>query len=192
MLDTLSDSLLKWSHWRSVLFFAIVLVVYLLITIPPLLSSPGGEIESLDRKFNYNSEDAFETIKRYAYHQNHGDIRGFWMYAQLTWDSAFPLLYFLFLSSLISRLLRSAVEPGSSCLRLNLAPLSIVLFDLCENLSIVFLFWVYPWQPALIANLASFFTTGKFALAILVVLVLIPVLAARAFMNNFRIMPIQR
>ena len=107
MLSTLSKILHSRAKGWIILVLLGLFATYIAITLPLLVSAPGGDIESLDAQFFYTPDQAFSTIELY------GDAGSFWIWMYLTWDVATPILYSLLFGLTISWLFLRGFSPGS-------------------------------------------------------------------------------
>ncbi|PCJ71100.1 MAG: hypothetical protein COA62_00260 [Rhodobiaceae bacterium] len=114
----------------------------------------------LDLMFAYTPAEAFERIAAYG-----PDGRLAYALVSLTVDVIYPIIYTVAFGVLITVLARHVFASGSAALRLNLLPVGIFVFDMCENVSVVTLLMIYPTQPIGLALAASAFTTVKWIFA---------------------------
>lgn len=124
--------------------------------IPALAGAPGP----LDLMFAYTPVVAFERIAAYG-----PEGRIAYAILSLSADVVYPIVYTVAFGILITVLARVVFSSRSSMRRLNLLPVGIFFFDMCENASIVTLLMIYPAQPVALGWAASAFTTIKWIFA---------------------------
>ncbi|MGC1378262.1 MAG: hypothetical protein WA821_18670, partial [Anaerolineales bacterium] len=115
-----------------------------------LTAFPGSD-GFLDSTFFPSAGKIFSAVASYG-----PDGRFFYATSILTADILFPIAYTLFLSLLITALLRRAFDKDSQLQRLNVIPFSAGLFDLLENTCIVVLLLSFPAQSTLAAGVLTF------------------------------------
>ena len=149
-----------------VLFLLLFLVAF--PAVDGQLAGASGGVHMIDMQTSYTPEQVYAMVAAYG-------EGGRWLYilSTLTADLLYPLDYALLFALLIIASYRKAF-PRSRLVRLFvLAPFVTAGFDLLENAGIITLLSAYPLNLALVAQLASLFTTLKWAgLAITMVLVL--------------------
>jgi hypothetical protein len=157
MIRNLSDLLRKWSKGWLVFSLFVVLVGFVVITLPIAQTASAG-IEGLDSRHFYTPKEAFSVVAAYT---EHG--RSMLRFFYVTADILNPVLYTSFLALFISWLFQRGFRPDSKMQLLNVLPFGAAIFDLWENMSIVTMLSVYPSQPVIVAWLAAFGTTTKYA-----------------------------
>jgi hypothetical protein len=106
--------------------------------------------------FYYTGEELYQLAETYG-----EDGRAAYIHARFTFDLIWPLVYMLFLTTVISWLFRKAFAPQSSWQLWNLVPLFGVLLDYLENGATSLVMARYPAPSSLIAALAPVFTMLK-------------------------------
>lgn len=124
------------------------------------LEARSGGIGPIDPLLFYTPEEVYSMIAAYG-EAGRTDYRN----SELTVDIIYPILYTLFFALSISRLFRLGFGPNSSMHQLNLLPLGGWLFDLLENLGIVWMLSVHPATPAALAWASAVFTLFKWMFA---------------------------
>lgn len=139
-----------------------------------------GNIKVLDLYFSYSPDQV------YAYLTDLGeDGRRAYTSMALCSDLIFPVIYALALSIALMQVLIKRVPANSQLLSLCLFPFLIVIADWCENLSLAFVTRTFPESADRVVTAASFFTSLKWTLVVLTVLVLLIALAIQ-IINNIR------
>lgn len=180
MIRNLSDHLRKWSKGWLVFLLFVVLVGFVVMTLPIAQTASAG-IEGLDSRHFYTPKEAFSVVAAYS-EKGRSLLRFFY----LTADILNPVLYTLFLALFISWLFQRGFRPDSKMQLLNVLPFGAAIFDLLENLSIVTMLSVYPSQPAFVAWLAVVGTTTKYVF-IYTSFAFVIVGIAVAALNRFRV-----
>lgn len=110
----------------------------------------------LDLLFFYTPQQAYERIAAYG-----ESGRTAYRLTELTVDVAYPIVYSLFLSLLLSWLFQRGFAAQANIQRWNVLPLGAWLFDLLENLGIVAMLTIYPAAPDWLAWPTALFTMTK-------------------------------
>ncbi|MBN1440167.1 MAG: hypothetical protein JW929_12230 [Anaerolineales bacterium] len=176
MLLELSDRLRAWADGRLIL--AVLAAFILLVNLP--LFDPELVAASLDGRFAYTPEQAFAAVASY------GEAGRVQMLLLHLADFLLIAGYTLLLSLTVSWLFRRGFKPESGLQRGNLVPVLGGLFDLMENIWIMILIWAFPARPAIVAWLATIFTSGKYLMGVPILLVLLIGLVKGA-VNKFKI-----
>ena len=134
-----------------------------------------GEITLLDLHFSYNPDQVYEHLSMLG-------RKGRSAYARmaLTSDLLFPVSYSLTLSVALMLVLRKLVLPDSRFRHLCLFPFLIVIVDWCENLSLAYVTRIFPERANTIVSFASVFTSLKWTLVVLAIIVLVMGVTFRA------------
>ncbi|NOQ15063.1 MAG: hypothetical protein GQ583_11375 [Methyloprofundus sp.] len=155
-----------------------VLVALILISVLfPALLFPAhglGDIRLLDLYFSYSPEQVYENLARLG-----EEGRSAYTCMALTSDLVFPVIYSLALSVALMLTLKKLFPPTSRFLFLCLFPFLIVIADWCENLSLAFVTRVFPEPADLVVSSASFFTSLKWSLVVLTLLMLLMAVVIR-------------
>ena len=157
----------KYATWNSILILLGLIVVFNLL-IFPLANKKNQNIIPLDLQFFYSSEKAYSTLAQYS-------DEGLKQYviAELTVDLIFPIVYALFLSFLLFKLNKKSI--------LSLFPLFIILSDYAENFSIAAIIHYLPSKLPAIVALTSLFTSLKWILIAISVLLILAALVAKLY-----------
>jgi hypothetical protein len=114
----------------------------------------AGLTQSIDTNILYSVEDLYLIISGYS-----REVRLAYIYQRFTFDLIWPLIYGLFIVITTAYLLIKI-----KIKRLNnliYFPLTAILLDFLENISVSILMFIYPIRINAIALLASLFTTLK-------------------------------
>ncbi len=156
----------KYSGLKSlIILFAMIMVFNLLLF--PLFMPADGDTKPLDIMFAYSPEDAYEMIKGIEDEGRQNYLKGL-----LLVDYIYPVIYSLFLGFSIFLLYKNTL--------LSISPLLILLSDYLENTGIIIMLSLYPSEIRSIAMTTSFFTSLKWTLVLIVILVIITGLIRRA------------
>lgn len=150
--------IIKYAKWRNVLVLLGLVVIINILLAMSLGGNPN--LKPLDLQFSYSAEKAYELLAAY-----NDKERSLYMLIEVTLDIVYPVIYSLCLSFTIFLLYANS--------RLARLPLFIVLLELFENAGIVTLLANYPHQHATIAEIASIFTSLKWTLALICLLLII-------------------
>lgn len=125
-----------------------------------LLSSFIPREHALDLRFNYSVEEAYDALGKLDSDQRDAYRIGIWVL-----DLPYMVVYFLLFSGILLKLLNNK--------RTLWIPSSIFVMDLFENLLVYRMLEIYPVQSEMLATMASFFTTTKWVMAVVLVVFLI-------------------
>jgi hypothetical protein len=118
---------------------------------------------TLDSDCSYNSETAYELIRRLDVPCGKPGAwicREFYAWTEITADLVFPIIYSLLLSLLIIYIFQKFAN-SESWQTLAMLPLIAMLFDYCENVLIAFMLFAYPTKYLVVASVASVLTKLK-------------------------------
>jgi len=116
----------------------------------------AGEVATPDSAFFYTASDIYASAAQFG-----PDGRSEYVLARATFDVAWPLVYALFLSMLLSWLLRRCYAEGDRRRLLNLLPWVALVFDYLENFSAAVTVARFPAKTPVLADLATVFTMLK-------------------------------
>lgn len=133
-----------------------------------------GDIKLLDLYFSYSPDQAYKYLAELG-----EEGRSAYIHMLLTSDLAFPVIYSLALSVALMQALQKLFPPASRFRYLCLFPFLILIIDWCENLSLAFVTYAFPESVDWIVNSASFFTSLKWTLVVLTVLMLLTAVTIR-------------
>jgi hypothetical protein len=162
MLKKLSNLIHHVSKGWVALLSVLIFLLFTALVLPK--QSARAELEtkaagSPDMSFYYSEDDLYQMAEAYGQSGREAYIR-----ARFTFDLIWPLVYTLFLTTVISWVYQKAFPPDSPWQRMNLVPVFGILFDYLENISTSLVMMQYPDRLPLVATLASVFTMGKWIL----------------------------
>jgi len=163
MVTRFSNLLIRLANGRTLLILFLLLILTTSVIFPlmsSLIEDPAGELEKIDTKLYYTSEELYEIMEHYG-DQN----RRVYALSHLTADVLFPLVYASFFGLLIAYIFQRAFPQDSWVQLLNLAPFVLLIFDLIENLGVVILLLAYPTQMGRLAYVTGMVTSVKWMLA---------------------------
>ncbi|MFZ5367624.1 MAG: hypothetical protein ACOZCE_05285 [Spirochaetota bacterium] len=134
---------------------AVLVMVFMFFLVPAVYGQfmNGGQLcKALDTLFMYTPEEARETLACL------GPLLGRYRLVELSLDLVYPVVYSLFLSMVLTALLRNT--PLDQKLLWYL-PILAWFSDLLENLGIVTMISLYPEVPRPLAAAASLCTSMK-------------------------------
>ena len=162
MLDNLSAAVTRFATGRNTL---ILLAVYLLINIFVLpaaearIKAASGGVGPIDLQLSYTPDKVFSMVEAY------GEARSFYALFEFTGDLAYPIVYTLTFSFIITILFRNAFDLNSPLQKLHLLPFAAFVFDMLENVCIVTMLITYPQQITAVAVVGNLFTIVKWIAA---------------------------
>jgi hypothetical protein len=167
ILAEVSDRIISITSGRTVLAaFAGILVTGFLVNGRPFgiaeLKSITGGVGVLDMELFYTPDQA------YAFLSAMGEAgRSFELTRIVPLDLLVPFFYALFLSTLISWILKKWLPVESGWHRLNVIPVIGALFDYLENLGIIAMLLAWPMEMYSIAQITMAATLLKFGFSVL-------------------------
>jgi hypothetical protein len=127
------------------------------------------KVQILDLCFTgYTSEMVNKSLSEYS-----PEARSFAATFNAIADSIYPLLYTAMLAFLLAWIYKSRIEPNSSIRYILLLPLVMMVFDFAENFHIILMLTHYPDIPEDVINAGSFFTQMKWALFVVIILIVL-------------------
>ena len=163
MVTRLSNLLIRLANGRTLLILFLLFILTTSVIFPlmsSLIEDPAGELEKIDTKLYYTSEELYEIMEHYG-----DQDRRVYALSHLTADVLFPLVYASFFGLLIAYIFQRAFPQDSWVQLLNLAPFVLLIFDLIENLGVVILLLAYPTQMGGLACVTGMVTSVKWMLA---------------------------
>ena len=167
MTKIISSFFNKNATWNSILILLGLIITFNLL-IFPLAYKTNQNIIPLDLQFSYSSEKAYNILAKYS----NQDLKEY-VIAELTVDLIFPIVYALFLSFLLFKLTKRSI--------LSLFPLLIILSDFSENFGIAAIIHYLPHKLPNLVALTSLFTSLKWILIAISILLILVALAAKLF-----------
>ena len=151
--------LAKQASIKLALGFLGLMFVFNIFIMPSLAGSEN--IIPLDLQFAYTPERAYELMDSYS-----DEAREQYVMGEITKDVAYPVVYTLFMSLTLMLLYPTNWK-------LAWLPYVIFLADMLENTGIVTMLLNYPAQLTMVAWATSIFSTIKWSLVLIVVLIII-------------------
>jgi hypothetical protein len=143
----------------------LLLGLYLLLTfvVFPFITGELGRLSGgasmLDMQFSYTPQQAFQAVE--AYGEQGRPLYGI---SSLTADLLYPVVYSLLLALVMIYTFRRAFSPQSPLQGTVYLPFFTALADYLENASVVVLLASYPQRPEAVAQAANVFTSLKWGL----------------------------
>lgn len=128
----------------------------------------GKEVQVMDLQFSYTPEKARSIISDYKV-----EARNYAIKFGLIADTIYPLAYTFLFIIIMAWIFKSLAVYGFSFRFIHLFPLSILLADYAENLNLVRLFRNFPDITNAQIQMASAFTTLKWSLLVVQVLIIL-------------------
>lgn len=138
----------------------LIILTLLLVLFNILLSSLLPADQALDLKFAYSVQEAYEAIGMLDLETRNIYRLGIWAL-----DLPYMIIYGLLFSGVLFKIWKKK--------KVMLIPLGVVLLDLFENLMVLRILKLYPLENEILATFASFFTTGKWLLVGVMVLMIL-------------------
>lgn len=151
------------------LLFAIVLIVNFLLF--PLLMPSGEGVKPLDIMFAYSPAEAYEMIAAYGEEARQDYVKGL-----LLIDFIYPVIYSLLFGFGIYLLWSSP--------RLSMQPLLIMVADYLENTGVLIMLSAWPERLYGLAIATSIFTTIKWSMVAISVILILSGLVRQVFVRN--------
>lgn len=167
MTKVISSFFNKNATWNSILILLGLIITFNLLTFP-LAYKTNQNIIPLDLQFSYSSEKAYNILAKYS----NQELKDY-VIAELTVDLIFPIVYALFLSFLLFKLTKRSI--------LSLFPLLIILSDFSENFGIAAIIHYLPHKLPNLVALTSLFTSLKWILIGISILLILVVLVVKLF-----------
>ncbi|WP_143111726.1 hypothetical protein [Paenibacillus sp. BC26] len=161
----------RLSIWQVITGLFIVLLIIEAVVLPygsSKLNDYSGSAGILDLRLSYSVDKAYAIIGAYS-----DAGRAFYVTFTLTADFIYPIVYSLFFALLTTVIYRRAFAPKSWAHQLPLLIYITLLLDYLENACIVTMLTQYPDQITFIAKASSLFTTLKWMMAAISVLLLL-------------------
>jgi hypothetical protein len=158
-MDALSQGLYRLSTGRTTFFTTLLFAVFIAAVLPnqaALAQAYSAGAGTPDTTFFYSADQLYSMAEAYG-----PEGRQAYVYARLTFDAIFPLVFTAFFVTALSWLLNRVLAEGSKARLLNLVPLFGMLFDYVENVSAALVMTRYPSQTAVIEWLAPLGTALK-------------------------------
>lgn len=162
MIKRLSDWLYKVSRGWAALTVLVGFLLFTALVLPAQSSrsdAATGESGSPDMSFFYSPADLYRMAEVYGPAGREAYVR-----ARFTFDLAWPVVYTVFLTVVISWVYGKAFPVGSRWRPANLVPVAGMLFDYLENVATSFVMVRYPAHTAVVDVLAPVFTVVKWLL----------------------------
>lgn len=170
MLTALSSFFYRIASWKTLLLgvgLYILFPAYFLKNLEAQMNAFAGKaIGPIDLLFEYNPAKISQMVADYG-------PEGRAVYAQgaLIVDTAYPLVYTFLFCVILSLLFRNRTYAPFQLV--NIVPVGVLLLDLMENASIVYLLKSYPHASAGVASLCSVFTNLKWGMTLVAIVVFV-------------------
>ena len=109
-----------------------------------------------DTSLWYSPDDLYAAAEAWG-----PDGRAAYVYARVTFDVIWPMVYGAFLVTTLAWVWARGTGPGSRWRRVALLPVVAVALDYAENICTATVMARYPARTPVLAELAPFFTAGK-------------------------------
>lgn len=162
-----------WPALAAIVLFALT-IAFVLPAQAERAEEYSNGAASPDSSFFYSANNIYASAEAFG-----AAGRADYVQARYTFDVVWPLVYAVALSVLLSWLLKRAVPAASRWRRLNLLPWLALVLDAGENISAAIVVGRYPDRTPVLADIATFFTMGKWIVlsAAFIALAVVAVLA---------------
>ncbi len=157
-------------HIASVPALALLVLLSVLFPVALFPVHGIGDIKPLDLLFSYSPDLLYEHLVALG-----AKGRDAYTRMLLTSDLVFPVIYSMSLSIALMLVVLKLLPLASTYL--CLLPFMIVIADWLENLSLVMIIHEFPERADVLASYASAFTSLKWVLVVLTVLILLTLVA---------------
>lgn len=161
-MKSLSSWIRKISKGWVALASLTIFILFTALVLPEqasLAESATGSEKSPDMSFIYTSDDLYQLAQAYGEGGRLSYVK-----ARFSFDLIWPVVYMIFLTTLISWLFERVFRLGSLWQLANLVPLFGMIFDYLENISTSVVMIRYPNPTAVVDILAPIFTFTKWLL----------------------------
>ena len=157
-LSRVSERIRSLSNTKVTISATIIFLVFTATVLPV-----QSEKASKDSGPNSIDTSLFTTVEeRYEIAESYGEEgRDAYIYARFTFDLVWPIVYTVFLTSLISWVFTRAFNEGSVWQKSNLIPVTGMMLDYLENISASIVMLRYPARTPFIDLAATLFTPMK-------------------------------
>lgn len=167
MINKIMDMHLKLANGKVILLLLFLFLLANFFVIQAIYPN----FQTLDTLSSYTPDHAFQLISSYG-----EQGRQYYAVIEVTLDLIYPIVTALMFSLIIFYTFKRAFPSNKWILYLSLAPYTVLMADLLENVCIVSLLLIYPQKSVLLAQISNFFTIVKFSLAPLQLLFVIGVI----------------
>jgi hypothetical protein len=177
ILNNLSSWFAKKTNLLIFIVASLIFVGFIIFVLPAVSATTKeitGTSLSPDTSFFYTVERLYQIVEIY------GETgRQYYINSRFTFDVIWPLVYGFFLVTALSMTFKKPIAKKSFYM-FNLLPLSGIIFDYLENITIAYLMFKYP-KTTFIAYLALYFTLMKWLFIYLAFVVLIIGVSIKSF-----------
>lgn len=183
-MKNILKKLKKHANWRNILIGFGLIVVFNLVLFPIGL----GKMQAIapnaagpfDLEFSYTYQQALEMLESYT-----AEGRRIYTQSTIFVDVPYPITYGITLTLLLLILLPWAFPDNTKIETLTALPFVIVMADFIENTGIVLMLQTYPEEIGGYATFASTFSSIKWSLIGLLMLIIIGSLI-KIFINHLK------
>ena len=160
-MNKISDFIIKKSTKKLLLISTIIIVFFMAVILPKVsiyTEEVTGTSNSPDTNLIYSSDDLFDIAETYG-----EEGRDVYILLRFTFDVIWPIVYFVFLASLMGFLIQK-LSIKSKHKYLILLPVFSIIFDYLENITSVIVMYKYPTKVLFFASVAPAMTMLKWIL----------------------------
>jgi hypothetical protein len=161
----------KWANWKVITVLLILFILMQIVILPSVsnkLNNYSNNIGIIDLQLTYTVDKVYEMAEAYG-----DEGRRFYIVNALTGDVVYPIIYSLLFSLGLTILYRRVFHTGSALHKLPLLVYLVLLFDILENAAIITIMVNLPERLTTVAQLSNVFTMAKWAMAGVIILMII-------------------
>jgi hypothetical protein len=157
-MGKICDYIIEKSNKKILMISSIVFIFFMIVVLPKVsvyTEEVTGSSNSPDTSLIYNSDDLFKIASDYG-----EEGRDAYILLRFTFDLVWPIVYFMFLASLIGVMIKR-LQLKEKYRYLILLPVFGLVFDYLENITSVIVMYKYPTEMLFFANVAPYMTFLK-------------------------------
>ncbi len=170
MLTSLSTFLYRIASWKTLLpalILDVLFPAYILKNLEARMNALAGKpIGPIDLLFGYDPARISRMVADYG-----PGGRAIYAQGELTADIVYPIVYTFLFCIILSLLFRN--RSYAPFRLVNVLPVGALLFDLLENVCIVYLLKTFPDSSVAVASLCSAVTNLKWAVSLVVIVLIL-------------------
>lgn len=160
----------KNASGKNILFLSGMLLLFNFVLFPVYIPNEQNA-EPIDTQFAYTPQKAYQLIGDYGESARKSYITG-----ELTIDLIYPVIYSLILCFILFLIYKNQ--------KIVLFPFLILIADYFENFGIVTMLYNYPQKLISVAWITSFFSTLKWILIVVTILIIISGLIRKIILKS--------
>lgn len=157
-MSKICDYIVEKSNKKILIISTIIFVFFMIVVLPKVsvyTEEVTGSSNSPDTSLIYSSDDLFKIASDYG-----EEGRDAYIFLRCTFDVVWPIVYFMFLASLMGVLIKK-LQLKETYKYLIILPVFSILFDYFENITSVIVMYKYPTEMLFFANITPYMTLLK-------------------------------